>query len=105
MQRSAQGRGDKKRARVAHRLAELKSEHSAEDVFFLPGRISISQVRHLQGLEREAFGRALLARFMVRGHWRLPNPSWEDQRLRWIEPYWKGPEMAAVIEREYLLEP
>lgn len=28
----------------------------------------------------EHFGRALLARFMVRGHWRLPNPGWEAQR-------------------------
>lgn len=45
VQRSALGRGDKKRERVAHRLAELRSEHSAEDVFFLPGRVSISQVR------------------------------------------------------------
>ena len=105
VQRSALGRGDKKRGRVAHRLAELRSEHSAEDVFFLPGRISISQVRQLQSLEQEDGGRTLLARFMVRGHWRLPNPGWADQRLRWIEPYWKGPEMAVVIEREYQLKP
>lgn len=105
VQRSAKGRGDKKRARVAHRLDDLRKEHSADDVFFLPGRISISQVRRLQELERGEEGRGLLARFMVRGHWRHANPDWEDQRLRWIEPYWKGPEMAALIEREYELEP
>lgn len=105
VQRSAKGRGDKKRAQVERSLAELRTAHSAEDVFFLPGRISISQLRHLESLERADGGRALLARFMVRGHWRHPNPGWEDQRLRWIEPYWKGPEMAAVIEREYQLKP
>jgi len=40
---------------------------------------------------------------MVRGHWRRPAKKWTDQRLRWIEPYWKGPEMAAVIEKAYRL--
>jgi len=24
--------------------------------------------------------------------------------LRWIEPYWKGPELAAIVEREYKLK-
>jgi hypothetical protein len=46
-----------------------------------------------------------MKRFMVRGHWRCANPSWQDQALRWIEPYWKGPEMAAVIEKEYRMVP
>jgi hypothetical protein len=30
--------------------------------------------------------------------------TWADQRLRWIEPYWKGPDMAAIIERAYRLK-
>jgi hypothetical protein len=42
---------------------------------------------------------------MVRGHWRRANPSWKEQALRWIEPYWKGPDMAATIERTYRLKP
>jgi hypothetical protein len=46
-----------------------------------------------------------MKRLMVRGHWRCANPSWQDQALRWIEPYWKGPEMAAVIEKEYRMVP
>lgn len=105
VQRSAKGRGDKKRARVAHRLDELRKERSAEDVFFLPGKIPISQVRRFQEMEKAETGRSLMARFMVRGHWRRANPNWEDQGLRWIAPYWKGPDMAAVIEREYRLRP
>ncbi len=31
--------------------------------------------------------------------------SWKDQRLLWIEPYWKGPELGALIERAYELSP
>jgi len=42
---------------------------------------------------------------MVRGHWRRPQKGWTDQSLRWIEPYWKGPDMATVIERAYTLKP
>ncbi|MBM4321625.1 MAG: hypothetical protein FJ125_17200, partial [Deltaproteobacteria bacterium] len=47
----------------------------------------------------------LMHRFMVRGHWRRPAASWKEQRPRWIEPYWKGPDMAAIVEREYRLKP
>jgi hypothetical protein len=83
--------------------AEIKT--SSESVYFLPGAIEISQLRRLQSLERIPDGRTALHRFMVRGHWRRPAKSWTDQRLRWIEPYWKGPDMASVIERAYKLSP
>ena len=46
-----------------------------------------------------------MTRFMVRGHWRRARADWKDQCLRWMEPYWKGPELAAVIEREYQMKP
>ena len=78
---------------------------SSEDVYFLPGKIEISQVRRLQSLERVGVGRRLLHRFMVRGHWRHAPLGWKDQRVRWINPYWKGPDMAAVVERAYRLKP
>lgn len=103
--RSAQGRGEKKRLRVESRVRALRQEHSAEDVFLLPGKIPISQIKRLRELEQTPAGQKLLVRFMVRGHWRRPNPSWTDQHVRWIEPYWKGPEMATIIEREYSMKP
>jgi hypothetical protein len=78
---------------------------SSEDVYFLPGNIEISQLRRLQALERVGTGRQLLHRFMVRGHWRRAAPGWTDQRIRWINPYWKGPDMAAVVERAYRMKP
>lgn len=79
--------------------------YSSDAVFFLPGAIEISRVRHLQELERIPDGRTILRRFMVRGHWRRAAASWSDQRMRWIQPYWKGPDMATIIERTYKLKP
>lgn len=78
---------------------------TSEDVFYLPGAIDISQVRKLEELARVGEGREALRRCMVRGHWRRAAKNWSDQRLRWIAPYWKGPDMAAVIERAYRLKP
>jgi len=78
--------------------------YSAEDVFYLPGKIPISRVRQLRALRGHAAGGRIFSRFMVRGHWRRAAPSWMDQRLRWIEPYWKGPDAALVLEREYKMK-
>jgi hypothetical protein len=76
----------------------------SDEVYFLPGVIDITSVRRMQELERAPDGREILKRYMVRGHWRRAQKGWTDQRLRWIEPYWKGPDMAAVIERTYRLK-
>lgn len=78
---------------------------TSESVYYLPGTINISKLRHLRELERTSTGRELLQRFLVRGHWRRPPESWKDQRPRWIAPHWKGPPGAVVIERAYRLEP
>lgn len=98
------GRGKAKRARVARRIEEMKARVSDEEVFYLPGRIPISQLRALQQTERGHEGTQLMARFMVRGHWRRAAHGWRDQRLRWIEPYWKGPDLAVIVEKEYKLK-
>lgn len=78
---------------------------TSDEVFHLPGPIEISRAKELQDLGKTSEGRRLIHRFMVRGHWRRPNPSWKDQRLRWVAPYWKGPDLAAIIERTYRLTP
>lgn len=79
--------------------------YCSDAVYFLPGAIEISQVRRMQDLERVPDGRTILRRFMVRGHWRRAAHTWSDQRMRWIQPYWKGPDMATIIERTYKLKP
>jgi len=77
---------------------------TSEEVYYLPGTIDITQVRKLQELARAPEGRVLIRRHKVRGHRRRAAKTWADQRLRWIEPYWKGPDMAAIIEHAYRLK-
>lgn len=48
-------------------------------------------------------GTTIVKRFWVRGHWRRPHSSWQDQRVRWTAPYLKGPDVAAIVEQEYAL--
>lgn len=86
-------------------MTRLMNKATHEDVFYLPGKIDIRRLEQLQQVERvgDGGGKSLMTRFMVRGHYRRANPGWKDQRLRWIEPYWKGPELATIIEREYRL--
>ena len=91
-----------------HRRPPPKRDESSEclpsgDVYYLPGKIKISHMRKLQQLARAPSGRTLMHRFMVRGHWRRPGANWADQSLRWIEPYWRGPSLASIVEREYRL--
>jgi hypothetical protein len=78
---------------------------TSDEVFHLPGTIDIRELRRFQNLGRTKDGAEALHRFMVRGHWRRPQAGWRDQSLRWIAPYWKGPDLAAIIERTYRLTP
>jgi hypothetical protein len=79
--------------------------YSSEEVYFLPGAIEISQLRRLQELHRIPAGRTIARRFLVRGHWRRAPVNAADQRMRWVRPYWKGPDMATIIGRTYKLKP
>lgn len=90
---------------ATRRRSKTPESSPSGSVYFLPGKIDIRQVRQMQELQRAPGGRALLARFMVRGHWRRPAKNWTEQRVRWIAPYWKGPDMGAVIEKAYRLKP
>ena len=79
--------------------------HSSENVYYLPGTIDISALRAIQRARRGAGDREQIHRCLVRGHWRRANPGWKEERPRWIEPYWRGPSIAAIVERQYRLEP
>ena len=99
-----EAKGQRRRRAVEQEVERALRRTTGEDVFFLPGKIDIRNVRRLQEVEARPEGRALLTRFMVRGHWRRAAENWANQRPRWIEPYWKGPEMGVAVEREYRLK-
>lgn len=44
-------------------------------------------------------------RFVVRGHWRNQpcGTALTERRLTWIKPYYKGPEMAELVNRPYVV--
>jgi len=79
-----------------------KDAPSSESVFFLPGKIIVGPPAG-NGSGGSSDRGEIAKRTWVRGHWRRANPEWSDKRLRWIEPYIRGPEMAALVEREYRL--
>jgi hypothetical protein len=80
-------------------------ERTGERVWHLPGKIPISQVRALRELRNSSEHGPMFSRFMVRGHWRRAPDTWRDRSARWIEPYWRGPELGDIVEREYRLKP
>jgi hypothetical protein len=80
-------------------------DRSGEQIWHLPGKIPIRQVRALRQLQRDRDHGALFSRFMVRGHWRRAPDTWRDRNPRWIAPYWKGPPLGDIVEREYALKP
>ena len=51
-------------------------------------------------------GGKLQVRFMVRGHWRQQphGPGGRERKLLWIRPHYKGPDLAAVINKPYLVK-
>lgn len=48
----------------------------------------------------------LAARYVVRGHWRNQacGAGMLDRRMKWIAPYWKGPEEAPGLTRNFVVE-
>ncbi|MBI3270066.1 MAG: hypothetical protein HYZ53_13655 [Planctomycetes bacterium] len=86
-------------------LVPPRRRGAGDEPYHLPGKIPISQLARFRDLEKTASGRTLMKRFMVRGHWHRAAATWKDQRLRWIEPYWKGPDIGVLIERQYRMKP
>ena len=101
--RRRRAKGDKLR-QLDQTYREARKAYSEDAVFYLPGKIDISH-RHPEGDKvPQEHGGPLTYRFMVRGHWRKANPNWKSQRVRWVQPYYKGPKDAPVIEKEYRLK-
>lgn len=48
----------------------------------------------------------LSVRFRVRGHWKQQpyGPGRSQRKTKWIQPFWKGPELAQVINRNYVVQ-
>lgn len=51
-------------------------------------------------------GKQLTQRFLVRGHWRNQphGPGGSKRKLIFIEPHWKGPDMAEAVNKPYVVK-
>lgn len=66
----------------------------------------VIQKGEVEGGETGKGGGKPLVRFMVRGHWRRQphGPESQDRKLIWIRPHYKGPDLAATINKPYLVK-
>lgn len=98
------------------RLAEIKSSLERRNVFRAATKASrlpyinvgASVPTVVQDKNRPELGasrRKLFIRFTVRGHWRNQacGPGWQNRELRFIKPYNKGPEMAELVNKPYIV--
>jgi hypothetical protein len=86
------------------RRSEDRPRFTSETVFHLPGTIDIGTLRELKRARRGQTEREQVHRCMVRGHWRRAAKTYKDSRPRWIAPHWRGPSVAATVERQYRLQ-
>jgi hypothetical protein len=90
-------------ARVKRRETKQTARHASRLPYIVVGA-SIPSVEATTSAPVAT--RSLSIRFTVRGHWRHQacGPGLKDHVLRFIKPYTKGPEMATLINKPYLVK-
>ncbi len=91
-------------SRVKRQELKQAARHASRLPYIVVGA-SVPAVEAVPSSSPEA-KRSLSVRFTVRGHWRHQacGPGLKDRVLRFIEPYNKGPEMATLISKPYLVK-
>lgn len=87
------------------REARQYSELDCMEVGASVGSIIIQKMQEGPGSENHGGGKPVV-RFMVRGHWRNQafGAGRTDRKLIWIKPFYKGPDVATVINKPYLVK-
>ena len=103
-QDSAKQEIDRIPSRVKRQELKKAARHASRLPYIVVGA-SIPAVEAIPTSAREG-KRTLSVRFTVRGHWRHQacGPGLKDHVLRFIKPYNKGPEMATLINKPYLVK-
>jgi hypothetical protein len=91
--------------RAPRKLKSLPPPRSSDTVHFPAGNDRYPQGAAPPRARARAGGRVDARAIHGARHWGRAQKGRADQRLRWIEPYWKGPDMATAIERVYRLKP
>lgn len=95
--------GCKKRSRRQHLESLLKKEK--EHKIYIVGSNTRLPREYTAQFTEEGKRASLSKRFRVRGHWRNQayGPAHSERRARWIAPYWKGPTLAEMLARNYVV--
>ncbi|MBT2336536.1 hypothetical protein J7E49_21815 [Variovorax paradoxus] len=92
----------RKTRQAALRVSELDYEEVGRSV----GRIVVQRGLEKAVPEGRAEGSSPLVRFMVRGHWRRQahGLAMQERKLIWITPFYKGPDLATLINKPYVVK-
>lgn len=85
-------------------ISLTRAQYSRLDYTHVGGKIAVAPFRpFLMGDGIEGLRRVLIKRLMVRGHWRNQpyGPQSTLRKLIFVEPYWRGPELADEINKPY----
>lgn len=91
-------KGSKKGRRAQKKLQEAKKI----SIHIIGGGFKPKDGRML---EYQKTDRVVSVRHLVRGHWKMQayGPERKESKHIFVEPYWRGPELAEMVERDYVL--
>lgn len=99
-----QGAGKRRRKQAKGMLSFKRSQYSRLDYLHVGGKITVAPFRpFFSGDALEGMRRVLIKRLLVRGHWRNQpyGPQSALRKLIFVEPYWRGPELADEVNKPY----
>lgn len=101
-------RRSSKAVRASGFLGQGRSSTSPQtSEFVLGGDVRVDLREALRGYSQGRAGfRYRKVQWLVHGHWRnqAHGPGRADRKMIWIEPYFKGPEKAAVAVRDHVIK-
>ncbi|MCJ2163032.1 MULTISPECIES: hypothetical protein [unclassified Pseudodesulfovibrio] len=106
MEARLEGLSSKSKRRKLLQRAERHSSLDYNEVGASVGTIVIKKDNAEDGSGPDIPKGKPLVRFMVRGHWRNQpcGPARQDRKLTWIRPYYKGSDLAATINKPYVVK-
>ena len=99
-QSAEQAKKTRRQKQAEQQLRKAKSRY----IYIVGGALEADEAAHVTAVGEE--GRKIMKRFRVRGHWRDQPCGPERCRVEriWIKPHWKGPEMAELISKGYVVK-
>jgi hypothetical protein len=91
----------RKKKQIAQELRRAQNNH-----IYLIGKSIVADDMYQYEKTASADVRKIMSRFRVRGHWRNQpcGPELSERRKVWIRPFWKGPTLAELVNKNYVVK-